>query len=147
MVWWLSTQGDFLSYLASIVLKIPLLLMFYGSLMGYPIGMFAYLDWSKIGSWSLWYLLWILSIPSLLRVREWIEFVGNLPRVGKKRILLIKEKQKKHKEFTVVNNGKRNDKTKQPLIYSNRRNKIRKGRTIWETPTSRPIKEGPLAKL
>ena len=63
-------------------------------------------------------------------MREWIEFVGNLPRVGKKRILLIKEKQKKHKEFTVVNNGKRNDKTKQPLIYSNRRNKIRKGRTI-----------------
>ena len=44
----------------------------------------------------------------------------------------------------VVNNGKRN-KTKHPLIYSNRRNKIRKGRTIRETPTTRPIKEGPFA--
>ena len=34
------------------MLKTPLLLMFYDSLMGYPIGMFAYLDWSKIGSWE-----------------------------------------------------------------------------------------------
>ena len=67
--------------------------------------------------------------------------------ISKKRILLIKEKQEKHKEFTVVNNGKRNNKTKQPLIYSNRGNQIRKGRTIRETPTTRPIKEGPLAKL
>ena len=36
---------------------------------------------------------------------------------------------------------------KQPLIYSNRWKKIQKGRTIRETPTSRPIKEGPLTKL
>ena len=67
--------------------------------------------------------------------------------ISKKRILLIKEKQEKHKEFTVVNNGKRNNKTKQPLIYFNIGNKIRKGRTIRETPTTKPIKEGPLAKL
>ena len=67
--------------------------------------------------------------------------------ISKKRILLKKEKQEKHKELTVVNNGKRNNNAKQPLIYSNRRNKIRKGRTIWETPTTRPIKEGPLTKL
>ena len=48
--------------------------------------------------------------------------------ISKKRILLIKEKQEKHKEFTIVNNGKRNNNTKHPLLYSNRRNKIRKGR-------------------
>ena len=68
--------------------------------------------------------------------------------ISKKRILLIKEKQEKHKEFTVVNKGKtKQQDKKQPLNYSNRRNKIRKGRTIRETPTTRPIKEGPLAKL
>ena len=68
--------------------------------------------------------------------------------INKKRILLIKEKQEKHKEFTVVNKGKKETtRQKQPLIYSNRRNKICKGRTIRETPTLRPIKEGPLAKL
>ena len=32
--------------------------------------------------------------------------------ISKKKILLIKEKQEKHKEFTVVNKGKRNNKTK-----------------------------------
>ena len=47
-----------------------------------------------------------------------------------------------------MNKGKKGTKRqKQPLIYSNRRKKIHKGRTIRETPTLRPIKEGPLAKL
>ena len=44
--------------------------------------------------------------------------------------------------------NKRKEETKSqkhPLIYSNRWKKIQKGRTIWITPTSRPIKEGPLA--
>ena len=44
--------------------------------------------------------------------------------ISKKRILLIKEKQEKHKEFTVMNKGTKRQ--RQPLIYSNRRNKIRK---------------------
>ena len=67
--------------------------------------------------------------------------------ISKKRILLIKEKQEKHKEFTVVNKGKKVTKRqRQSLIYFNRRKKIQKGRTIRETPTSRPIKEGPHTK-
>ena len=41
------------------------------------------------------------------------------------------KKEEKHKEFTVVNKGKEETKRqKQPLIYSNRRQKIQKGRTI-----------------
>lgn len=43
----------FRSYLASVVLKTPQLLMFYTFLMGCPIGMFTFLDQSKIGSRSL----------------------------------------------------------------------------------------------
>ena len=42
-----------------------------------------------------------------------------------------KKKQKKHKDFTVVNKGKEETKRqKHPLIYSNRWQKIQKGRTI-----------------
>ena len=43
-----------------------------------------------------------------------------------------------------MNKGKKETtKQKQPLIYSNRRNKIHKGRTIRETPiTSEPSEKG-----
>ena len=66
--------------------------------------------------------------------------------ISKKKILLKKarETQKVHGSEQWKKEATRQ---KQPLIYSNRRNKIRKGRTIQETPTTRPIKEGLLAKL
>ena len=61
--------------------------------------------------------------------------------ISEKKILLIKarETQKVHGSEQWKKEATRK---KQPLIYSNRRNKIRKGRTIKETPTMRPIKEG-----
>ena len=66
--------------------------------------------------------------------------------ISNKKILLIKarETQKVHGSEQWKKEATRQ---KQPLIYSNRRNKIRKARTIRETPTTRPIKEGLLAKL
>ena len=58
-----------------------------------------------------------------------------------------KEKQEKHKEFTVVNKGKEETKRqKHPLIYSNRWQKIQKGRTIRITPTTRPNQRGSTGK-
>ena len=66
--------------------------------------------------------------------------------ISKKKILLIKarEIQKVHGSEQWKKEATRQ---KQPLIYSNRRNKIRKGRTIRETLTMRPIKEGLLTKI
>ena len=66
--------------------------------------------------------------------------------ISKKKILLKKarETQKVHGSEQWKKETRRQ---KQPLIYSNRRNKIYKGRKIRETPTTRPIKEDLLAKL
>ena len=56
---------------------------------GCHIGMFDSLDWSKIESWSLWLLLWILFIPSLFEGRGWIDPIGDLPRIGVLRFVVI----------------------------------------------------------
>ena len=87
-----------------------------------------------------------------------IEFLGSSTHAGEERVnfffFLISKKKillKKARETQKVHGSEQRKKEttrqKQPLIYSNRRNKIRKGRTIRETPTTRPIKEGLLAKL
>ena len=50
--------------------------------------------------------------PCLLPLNNLLnQFPANFFLISKKRILLIKEKQGKYKEFTVVNEGKRNIKT------------------------------------
>ena len=58
--------------------------------------------------------------------------------ISKKKILLIREKHENTKS-----SQKRH---KQPLRNINRRKEFHKGKTIRETPTLRPIKEGPLAR-
>ena len=56
---------------------------------GCPIVMFDSLDWSKIESWSLGLLLWILFIPSLFEGRGWIDPIRDLPRIGVLRFVVI----------------------------------------------------------
>ena len=60
--------------------------------------------------------------------------------ISKKRILLIKEKQEKHKEFTVMNKGTKRQ--RQPLIYSNRRKKIQKGQNNPRNPNTETNQRG-----
>ena len=79
----------------------------------------------------------------VIAIKRWLD---EFFLISKKKILLIKARETP-KVHGSEQWKKETTRQKQPLIYSNRRNKIRKGRTIRETPTTRPIKEGLLAKL
>ena len=115
----------------------------------------------KMGSFlPLQFENWVRKIVGFRKIYERVTWMGTTGKcviefsssgnlfflISKKKILLIKarETQKVHGSEQWK---KETTRQKQPLIYSNRRNKIRKGRTIRETPTTRPIKEGLLAKL
>ena len=65
-----------------------------------------------------------------------------------KKVILLKEKKKRYKEFKIVNKEqhRKQKEINESKTYSKRQKKINNNKTIQKTPTPRPI-ESPLAQI